>query len=195
MDCSVSSKAWIIFSLQTQFSNPMATGMTKNQRQCQNGGKSWDDLSTESFLPNNISNDTSTEKADKWYLNSSAKLHLHYWAEISLFSQTSLLSPLSTVAQWRIKPTIFLFQVFGTVVLCAKPLCPKITQVDSGRTLYRVSHTTPQKKSICLAGPLLFENLTTFFLFDSNEPIQNLCILSGLKWWSGRKHKSGESYY
>lgn len=60
--------------------------------------------------------------------------------------------------------THIFFQVYGTVVLCAKPLCPKVTQVDSGRTLYRVSHTTPQKKSICLAGPLLIENVTTFFL-------------------------------
>lgn len=169
--------------------------MTKNQRQCQNGGKSWDDLIYRTFLPNNISNETSTEKADKWYLSFSAKLNLHYWAEISLCSQTSLLPPLSTVAQCRIKPTFFFSGIWNCGPMCQTTLPKDHTGRQWQNPVPCFSYNTT--KEVDLFGRSLInwkcDHILSFL--DSNEWIQNLCILSGLKWWSGRKHKSGKAYY
>lgn len=158
--------------------------MTKNQRECQNGGESWDDLIYRMFLPNNVSNETSIGKADKrdnWVLQPN---------EIFTIGQKSvfvlrLLYYLHCVCSMQNKtPWFFFLGIWNCSPMCQGTLLKGHTGRQWQWQNPVLCSSCSTTKEVDLYGKSLinckFDHILSFL--DSIEPVQNLCILSGLKW-------------
>lgn len=143
----------------------MPTGMTKNQRQCQNGWKYGGDQICRICLSNNTL-PPKADKRDSW-------VPQPIKSSLLGSNKTALLRPLNPLQlKWN------------TTNLFSGPMCQATLSKDciSGQrqrqgqsgTLHHAPHRPPQNKLTCLSILLLIENLTAFPVFDSIQPVHNL---------------------